>query len=35
VAYMVFSRERDFGCVDTGATQLRVHGLLQQLVAWW
>jgi hypothetical protein len=35
VAYMVFSQERDLGCVDIGATQLRVHGLLQRLIAWW
>jgi hypothetical protein len=35
VAYMVLSQERDLGCVDIGATQLRVHGLLQRLVAWW
>jgi hypothetical protein len=29
VDYMVFSQERDLGCVDIGATQLSVHGLLQ------
>jgi hypothetical protein len=34
VAYMVFSQERDLVCVDISAIQLRVHGLLQQLVAW-
>jgi hypothetical protein len=29
VACMVFSQERDPGCVDIGATQLRAHRLLQ------
>jgi hypothetical protein len=29
VAYTVLSQERDLGCVDIGATQWRVHGLLQ------
>jgi hypothetical protein len=33
VAYMVFSQKRDLRCVDIGATKLRVHGLLQRLVA--
>jgi hypothetical protein len=32
VAYMVFSQERDLGCLDIGAIQLRVHGSLQQLL---
>jgi hypothetical protein len=35
VAYMVFSQERDLGCVGIGATQLRAHSLLQRLAAWW
>jgi hypothetical protein len=35
VAYMMFSQERDLKCVDISATQLRVHGLLKRLVAWW
>jgi hypothetical protein len=35
VPYMTFSQERDLGRVDIGATQLRVHGLLQRLIAWW